>query len=131
VVGLVHASWRCTCALATRQVIETMRARFGCDPGRMLAGIGPSAGPERYEVKQDVFDAARDLLDRERFFIRRGECLYFDLWAANRAQLEVAGVQPKNIETAGVCTMTDTERFYSFRREGAGCGHFGLMAGLR
>lgn len=131
VVGLVHASWRCTCAFATRQLIDTMRQRFGCDPGRMLAGIGPSAGPEQYEVKQDVFDAAVDLPGREQLFIRRGERMYFDLWAANRAQLENSGVRGENIETAGICTMTDTELFYSFRREGAGCGHFGLMAGLR
>lgn len=130
VVGLVHASWRCTCAFATRQLIETMQRRMGCDPRRMLAGIGPSAGPERYEVKDDVFAAAADLPQRERFFIRRGERMFFDLWSANRAQLEASGLRAENIEVAGVCTMTDTETFYSFRREGAGCGHFGLMAGL-
>lgn len=130
VVGLVHASWRCTCAFATRQLIETMQRRMACDPLRILAGIGPSAGPGQYEVKKDVFDAAVDLPQRARFFIRRGERMFFDLWAANRAQLEAAGLRGENIETAGICTMTDTELFYSFRREGAGCGHFGLMAGM-
>lgn len=56
--------------------------------------------------------------------------MYFDLWAANRAQLIATGVRSERIETAGVCTMCDRELFFSFRREGANCGHFGLLAAL-
>ncbi len=56
--------------------------------------------------------------------------MYFDLWRANRAQLQAVGVRHANIETAEICTMCGGGLFYSFRREGAGCGHFGLMAGL-
>lgn len=129
-VGLVHASWRCTVEMLVTRAIDRMRAAFGCNPVRMLAGIGPSAGPEQYEVKQDVYAAAAGLPERDRYFPRRGGRMFFDLWEANRAQLLAAGLQPKHIELAAVCTMTHTDVFYSYRREGAGCGHFGLMAGL-
>lgn len=132
VVGLVHSSWRCTVALSTQRLVETMRSHFGCAPADLLAGVGPSAGPDRYEVKEDVYAAARELPDRDALFRRQGDGrMTFDLWESNRRQLVEAGVRPDNVEVAGICTMTDTERFYSFRREGAGCGHFGLMAGLR
>ncbi|MBI5863545.1 MAG: laccase domain-containing protein [Planctomycetes bacterium] len=131
VVGMVHASWRCSCALATAKLIETMQARFDCNAKDLHAGIGPSAGPERYEVRDDVYDAAAGLKERERLFLRRDGRMFFDLWTANRLQLEKAGIPANQIELAGICTMTDTETFYSFRREGAGCGHFGLMASLR
>lgn len=127
VVALVHASWRCTCAHATRQLIETMKSRFGCRPENVFAGIGPSAGPDQYEVKDDVFVAAAELGNRERFFRRSEGRMFFDLWEANRIQLISSGVLADRIEVAGICTMSDP-RFYSFRREGAGCGHFGLMA---
>lgn len=132
VVGLVHSSWRCTVAFSTRRLVETMRSRFGCEAGELLAGVGPSAGPDRYEVQEDVYAAAAGLPDRDALFRRNGDGrMTFDLWESNRRQLVQAGVRANNIEVAGVCTMTDTERFYSFRREGPGCGHFGLMAGLR
>lgn len=132
VVGLVHSSWRCTVAFSTRRLVETMRTRFGCDAADLLAGVGPSAGPERYEVKEDVYAAAAELPDRDALFRRFADGrMYFDLWESNRRQLVEAGLREQNIEVAGICTMTDTARFYSFRREGPGCGHFGLMAGLR
>lgn len=130
VLGMAHSSWRCTASHMTRQLIEMMRDRLAARPERMLAGVGPSAGPERYEVKGDVYEAMASLPDRDRLFALSDGRMYFDLWEANRAQLEAAGVPPANIEIAGICTMTDTEMFYSFRREGAGCGHFGLLAGL-
>lgn len=130
VVGMAHASWRCTVAIIVRRLVETMWDRFGCEPASLQAGIGPSAGPEQYEVQDDVFQAAAGLPERERFFRKRDGRLYFDLWEANRSQLELSGVPRENIEIAGICTMTRTDLFYSYRREGAGCGHFCLLAGL-
>lgn len=130
VVGMVHASWRCTVARACARLVETLRRRFGCRPDDLFAGVGPSAGPGAYEVQQDVYDAAGGAPWRERCFLRREGRLYFDLWSANRLELERAGVPPERIEVASLCTMTRTDVFYSFRREGAGCGHFGLMAGI-
>ena len=131
-VGVVHSSWRCTVAHATGRLIELMRDELGCEPADLLAGIGPSAGPLAYEVGQDVIDAAATRLpDHERFFRRRDGRLYFDLWAANRAQLEEAGVQPAHIEVARLCTMTRTDLFYSYRVEGAATGRFVALVALR
>ena len=130
-LGVVHASWRCTVAQLAAQAVETMKREFGCDPANLQAGIGPGAGPCCYEVQADVFEAARDLPDRERLFKRRGGRMYFDLWQANVRQLCDAGLRAEQIEMAGICTMCRVDVFFSFRREGAGCGHFGLMAGMR
>jgi YfiH family protein len=129
-LALVHASWRCTVGLIVAQTVALMIERLNCRPDRMHAGIGPSAGPSRYEVKQDVYEAASRLPNRDRCFMRRDGRLFFDLWNANRIQLANAGISDSRIEVAEVCTITDTRVFYSYRREGPGCGHFGLMAGL-
>ncbi len=131
VVAMVHASWRCSVAQATRLLIADLRAEFGCDPRELQAGIGPSAGPCCYEVKADVWEAAANLPRRESLFLQRGGRLYFDLWLANRTQLECAGLPSENIELSEICTMCRTDLFYSFRREGPGCGHFGLLAAIR
>lgn len=131
VVGMVHASWRCTVATATRNLVETMQREFNCRSSDMHAGVGPSAGPGSYEVKDDVYQAAAPLGDRDTLFRHRDGRMYFDLWEANRRQLLDVGVPGERIEIAGIDTMQAADTFYSFRREGAGCGHFGLMAGLR
>ncbi|MBK9119444.1 MAG: laccase domain-containing protein [Phycisphaerales bacterium] len=128
VVGMAHASWRCAVGGIVGRLVETMTTVCGCEPQALYAGVGPSAGPDAYEVRLDMYAAAADLPERERFFHRRNGGMYFDLWAVNVAQLEAAGVPRAHIEVAGLCTMSRTDLFYSFRREGRGCGHFGLLA---
>ncbi len=131
VLGLVHASWRCTAGRLTARLVETMTTRFDCRPGDLLAGIGPGAGPCCYQVGADVFEAAAGLTDRQRYFQERSGALYFDLWEANRVQLLETGVPAENVDLAGVCTVCRAELFFSYRREGPGCGHFALLAALR
>lgn len=130
VLGMAHTSWRCTVSRLAARLVERMQAECGVRPGDLLAGIGPSAGPTAYEVREDVYEAAVGLAQRERLFLRQGERMCFDLWESNRLQLVEAGLGADRIEVAGICTMTRTDLFYSFRREGPGCGHFGLMAAL-
>ncbi len=130
VVGLVHASWRCTVAALTAEMVALMEREFGCEAAGLRAGIGPGAGPCCYEVRADVYAAAAELPARDRVFHHRSGRLFFDLWEANRQQLMAAGVPESQIESAGVCTMCSQDVFYSYRREGPGCGHFGLMAAL-
>lgn len=131
VLGLVHASWRCTVGRLTERAVRALAAEYGARPADLRAGIGPGAGPCCYEVQQDVYDAARDLPERDTAFQRRDGRLYFDLGRANRAQLAAAGVPPEHVEFAGLCTLCRNDLLYSFRREKAGCGHFGLLAALR
>jgi len=129
-VGMAHASWRCTVARLPYQLVHLMMQQYGCRSDDLVAGVGPGAGPCCYEVKEDVYAAAAELPDRDRFFVPRDGRTYFDLWAANQAQLIKAGVQPDHVEIAGTCTLCHNDVFYSYRREGKGCGHFGLMAAL-
>lgn len=130
VLGVAHASWRCTVARITSRLVHAMVEYFGARADRMLAGIGPSAGPQRYEVGPEVYEAAAHLPGHDALFPRVDRRTCFDLWRANVAQLTAAGVPEHNIEVAGICTISDGELFYSYRREGAGCGHFGLIAAL-
>lgn len=130
VVGMAHASWRCTVAGMTTRLIERMGAQFGCRPADLLAGVGPGAGPCCYEVQGDVYEAAAVLPARDRLFQRRDGRLYFDLWEANRTQFIEMGVPAEQVEVAGLCTLCRNDVFYSYRRQGAGCGHFALLAAL-
>ncbi len=127
-VAMAHASWRSTVGRVTARLIAAMQNAYGCDPATMHAGVCPSAGPCCYEVGADVIEAVDRSLGAagRRCVIGRDGRTYFDLWAANVAQLTEAGLAGRNIEVAGVCSICDN-RFFSYRREGERAGRYGGM----
>ncbi len=117
VVGIVHAGWRGTVLGVTRRAVEQMSACYGSRPADILAAIGPSIGPDHYEVGPEV--RARFVSEdsgHARFFVpsrRRGHFM-FDLPGFVRMRLEHAGVA--RVEDLGLCTYADAGRFFSYRR---------------
>ena len=130
VVGIAHAGWMGTVRGTVRLAIEAMQARFGSTPGDILAGIGPSIGPDHYEVGPDVVAQVRQAFGQSayRLLIDHAGATHFDLWAANRLALEKAGVW--QIELAGLCTACHTEDWYSHRAERGHTGRFGAIIAL-
>jgi copper oxidase (laccase) domain-containing protein len=107
-----------------------MQARFGSKPGDILAGIGPSIGPDHYEVGPDVVAQVRQAFgpSASSSLGNHGGATHFDLWAANRLTLENAGV--RQIELAGLCTACHTGDWYSHRAEKGRTGRFGAILAL-
>jgi YfiH family protein len=134
VVGLVHAGWGGTVARIASRTVEVMRERFGCDPGAVVAAIGPSIGPAGYEVGEDVIERARAGYGERTSEILEpgpdGEAL-FDLWTANRIDLEAAGVSGERIEVSGIASDEHLDEFYSHRHEGGRTGRFIAAVTLR
>ncbi|HMM26815.1 MAG: peptidoglycan editing factor PgeF [Chloroflexota bacterium] len=129
-VGIVHAGWRGTVLDAAGSAVRSMHAAFGSNPADIQAGIGPSIGPERYQVGEEVVDAVRSAFGAADGVIRRAAdgSAYLNLWAANRLALERAGVG--QIEIAGICTATRIDEFYSHRAERGRTGRFGAVIAL-
>jgi YfiH family protein len=131
-VGFAHASWRATVAGIVPALVRTM-AEFGCAPDDLVACICPSAGPECYEVGQEVRMAAVEGLgSHAAAFFHPGPNGrdHFDLWGANRDALARAGVPSPSIHTAGVCTLCHNDVFPSHRREGQAAGRFAAAIGM-
>ncbi|MDR3349688.1 MAG: peptidoglycan editing factor PgeF [Acidaminococcales bacterium] len=131
-VAVVHAGWRGTTANVLRKTAEAFRDEFSSRPKDCVAVIGPSIGPECYKVGREVYRAARDnLSDYQKFFQPAGENEWqFDLWQANKAQLEMAGVKTENIFISGICTKCHRELFFSHRAEKGRAGRFAAIAWL-
>jgi YfiH family protein len=130
VVGIAHAGWMGTVRATVRIAVEAMQADFGSNPGEILAAIGPSIGPDHYEVGADVvmqvrqaFGSTSSALLRE-----RSGAVHFDLWTANRMILEQAGVN--QIELVRICTACNTGEWYSHRAERGRTGRFGAVIAL-
>jgi YfiH family protein len=131
VIGMAHAGWRGTVQGVGANTIRAMAEAYGCEPRDIQVGIGPSIGPEHYQVGEEVVAAVRDYFGSEEGLIRRDPAdgtAYLDLWAANRLDLERAGVE--QIEVAGICTATHTDEFFSHRAEKGQTGRFGAVISL-
>jgi YfiH family protein len=113
-VAILHCGWR---GLAAGIVARGMEA-----VGATAAAIGPGIGPCCYEVGQEVLDAFAPLGGG----IAGGRML--DLSGVARRLLGEAGV--KEIESAGLCTRCEAERFFSHRREGERAGRQAGLAWL-
>lgn len=134
-IGLGHAGWRGTVAGMARVLVQAMAAAFGSNPADLAAAIGPAIGPCCYEVGSEVIEAVRaafpaaDTLLSQPANGAAAQGPHLDLWAANRWQLEQAGVG--QIETTGVCTRCQRATFFSHRGDGPRTGRFGAVMMLR
>lgn len=112
-VGAAHAGWR---GLAGG-VLETTVAAMGVEPARIVAWLGPAAGPQAYEIGEEVFDAfvSRDARAASAFAATRPGHWKVDLYELARQRLADAGVA--RVFGGGLCTISDPQRFYSHRRD--------------
>ncbi len=131
VIGITHAGWQGTVSRIIQNTIKHMHEKFGSDPVNIIAGIGPSIGPDHYEVGKSVLDAVnKELSEFSTGIIKNKKGKYFfNLWEANRMQLVQSGV--RQIEIAGMCTACDLDNWYSYRMEGQKTGRFGVLFGLK
>jgi len=112
-VAIAHAGWR---GLAGG-VIENTARRMAIDPRALIAYLGPGIGPRAFEVGADVRDAflARDADAAAAFTPHVAGKWLADLFLLARQRLRRAGVGA--IHGGTLCTFSDAQRFFSYRRE--------------
>ena len=131
VIALSHAGWRGTAADIAGATVRRMQQQFGCDPRRMLAGIGPSIGPCCFEVDAPVYDVfARSGLPAEGWYRKKGEKYYVDLWQVNQLLLQKAGLTAEHISAARLCTHCRPDVFWSHRTTGPTRGSLAAVLAL-
>jgi YfiH family protein len=123
VVGAAHAGWRGLAAGVLGTTLAAMRAQGA---GDITAWLGPAIGPQAFEVGPDVLEAFRATLpggQAEEAFRpypgREGKYLA-DMPLLARRLLARDGVT--RVHGGQHCTFTGRDRFYSYRRDGAGSG---------
>jgi YfiH family protein len=113
-VAAVHAGWR---GLADG-IVEKSVALFG-EP--VTAWIGPAIGPTAFEVGEEVVRAFVSHHSNAIAAFEPGE--QAGKWMGNlsllaKQRLVDAGVLENQIVESGLCTYSDEETFYSYRRDG-------------
>jgi YfiH family protein len=130
VAGIAHAGWMGTVRATVRFAVEAMQKQYNSNPADILAAIGPSIGPDHYEVGPEVIQQVRMAFgsDASGLLISLAGHTHLDLWAANRLLLERAGV--RHVEVAGLCTACNTDDWFSHRAENGHTGRFGAIITL-
>ena len=130
VVAAVHSGWRGTVSKIVANTIKKMTADYGTNPADILAAIGPSIGPEVYEVGNEVVAAAQNAIPNagQTLRLNRSGNYHFDLWEANRQLLLECGLKDSNIELLAECSFTLDQKYYSARRDGADTGR--MVSGI-
>lgn len=112
VVANAHVGWRGQIQGVLLETVARLTDSFGTHPECLRAAIGPGLGPCCAEFRHFRREFPPHFWPYQR---RPG---YFDLWQLSFDQLTAAGLRPKNIEVAGLCTRCRREEFFSYRREG-------------
>jgi len=123
----VHAGWRGTCAGIATATVEAMARHCGTRPEHLVAAIGPSIGPDDYEVSEallaDFAGAGHDEAALARWFRRSASGRWhLDLWRATEDQLIAAGVRPERVHACGLSTFRHPAWLESYRRDGPRAG---------
>ncbi len=131
VIGIVHAGWQGTVNAIVKHAVRKIQEEYDIDPEKLIAGIGPSIGPDHYQIGSDVRLRAEKAFGTVSTSVisTYRKSIYLDLWTANEILLRQSGV--KNIEVTEVCTACHTEDWYSHRKENGITGRFAAVAYLR
>jgi YfiH family protein len=112
-VAIAHAGWRGLASGVVESTVASMAAR----PRALVAYLGPGIGPGAFEVGPDVRDAflERDAGAHAAFTPHAPGKWRADLFLLARRSLQRAGVE--EIHGGVLCTYSDAERFFSYRRD--------------
>lgn len=135
VVSAVHAGWR---GLADG-VIEASVAKMNTPGEQLMAWLGPAIGSAAFEVGAEVRDAflAHDAVAAQAFTASSEGKWLCDIYLLARQRLQALNIRhtPRALPAGRItsadfsgqadtqadtyyCTVTGTEHFYSFRRDG-------------
>jgi hypothetical protein len=125
VCAAIHSGWKGTVANIVGKTAALLVDQ-GIAVGELLAAIGPCIEIDAFEVGEEV------AVQFEPRFVRRRPPAkpHVDLVAVVRGQLEAVGIPSGQIERVGTCTHANPDRYFSYRRDGAGIGQMLSFIGL-
>jgi polyphenol oxidase len=129
VCGAVHSGWKGTVAKILDKTLLAMKHEFGTEGKNIIAGIGPSASQQSYEVGEEVVQAVRDSFHNadELLLPLPANKAKLNLWNANKFQLQEFGVPENQIEISDLCTILNNNYFFSARKGDSGRFAAGIL----
>ncbi|MDO8488970.1 MAG: peptidoglycan editing factor PgeF, partial [Candidatus Omnitrophota bacterium] len=115
-IAILHAGWRGTEKNICAEGVRIMQDKFGSQPHRMFVGFGPS-------IRSCCCEVEKDFKSNFPFGLtNQGGRIFMDIALVNQQQLVNAGVREENIFDPKICTFSDNDNYFSFRKEADNAG---------
>jgi polyphenol oxidase len=119
-VAAAHAGWRGLAHGVVDAAALALCEAAACDPQDLRVWLGACIGPDRFEVGADVLRAF-DAPPGDPLFKASAPAGQAPKWLADLAGLarrRLARLGARQVEGGAWCTVSDSSRFFSFRRDG-------------
>lgn len=129
-IGIAHSGWRGTVKEIGVKTIKKMNKEYGSKPEDLIIGIAPSISKCCFQVGIDVVDVFKNELPFSKDFIFNDiikDKFKIDLQGIIKQSLVNNGVLEENIEISELCTMCNSDIFFSHRTMG---NNRGSLAGI-
>ena len=120
-VAALHCGWRGLAAQLIQKTIHRIASR-----STVIAWIGPGIGPAAYAVSPALRDQFCTLNPcHQSAFAQRDNQVFANLACIAEQQLRASGVSC--VHQSNLCTWSDSDRFYSYRRDGEKTGRMATL----
>jgi YfiH family protein len=116
-VTAIHAGWRGVVRGVVEAGIASVRSVSGTS-GDVVVAIGPHIRQGAFEVSEDVARELEVASPVGEVVDRSGIKPHVSLVRIVRGKLAALGIPDDAVDDVGGCTVTERERFFSFRRDG-------------
>ena len=117
-----------------KETVRKMREVYGCDPGDILAAVGPSICQDCYEVSEEVIRQFQEHFSEKDwaslFYKKENGKYQMDLWRANEMIFLESGIKTEHIAVTNICTHCNSEVLYSHRAMGDQRGNLAAFLAL-
>lgn len=120
IIAAIHAGWQGTVKEITKKTIQHLKEHEGVDPKNLSVYIGASISQPVFEVGLEVIEKVKNMsIDTTgTYYINESTQKGFvDNKELNRLQCVSEGVLPNHITVDKNCTFSNTENFFSYRKE--------------
>jgi YfiH family protein len=119
-VAAAHAGWRGAVQGVVGSAVSGLRAI--ATNADLIAAIGPHISQSAFEVSNDVAEAILAASHDPGIVDHAGPKPHVDLRRMLRAELRSLGLAETAIDDVWGCTVSEPDRFFSFRRDGKASG---------
>lgn len=129
IIGLAHSGWKGTLKRIGLKVIEKMKNEFNSKVSDCLVAIGPAISKDFYEIDSNLaIKFKNNFSNIDNYLIYKSKNRYLlDLPGIIKMMFIKRGIKKGNLINSKMCTYSNKENFYSYRRDG---GVTGRMASI-
>ena len=124
-IAAIHAGWKGTRAGVLEKTLGKLITMQAIVPETTQLAFSPCLQKESLEINAEIANS----LDAN-FITQKDGHYYFDMPGCNVAQALRQGLLPSNLHLHSGCTLTETEKYFSYRGEGPKSGRMAAIISL-